>query len=277
MKTPPIKKYVMDANASWEERYEQLQAHHETETQWYAHALEDDVDMAALSQEALALAAAVKGFSFQARVKKWSLACFGEAIAMDKTERNHRFLEEALELVQALNCTASEAHQLVDYVFGRPVGEVRQELGGVMVTLAALCNANDLDRDIVGEHELERVWGKLESIREKQKKKPKHSPLPGPSAKEDLAAHRARTDVPGALNDNPQAFRAYEHLEQTQAALDDAIQELNEYREAMTAEALFERLMAVPNFGYQMYEGKKCITWCSVDTLAIALRALEDK
>ena len=39
----------------------------------------------------------------------------------------HRFLEEALELVQACGATASEAHQLVDYVYGRPVGEPAQE------------------------------------------------------------------------------------------------------------------------------------------------------
>jgi len=30
----PIKKYTMDESASWEERYRQLEAHHQKETEW---------------------------------------------------------------------------------------------------------------------------------------------------------------------------------------------------------------------------------------------------
>jgi hypothetical protein len=115
---------------------------------------------------------------FQTGVKKWLLRCFGVKIAQDKRERNHRFLEESLELVQSCGCTQSEAHQLVDYVFNRPIGEVEQECGGAMVTLAALCYANDIDMQKCGEVELQRIWGKMEQIREKQATKPKHSPLP---------------------------------------------------------------------------------------------------
>lgn len=115
---------------------------------------------------------------FQEKVKDWTIHCFGEEIAMNRVERNHRFLEESLELIQSLGCTSSEAHQLVDYVFNREVGEKAQECGGVMVTLAALCNANKLDMETCGTSELERVWEKADSIREKRKNKPKHSPLP---------------------------------------------------------------------------------------------------
>jgi hypothetical protein len=115
---------------------------------------------------------------FQARVDPWLMACFGEAIARDQQERSHRFIEEALELVQACGCTASEAHQLVDYVFGRPAGEKAQEVGGVMVTLAALCLAHGVDMHAAGETELARIWTKVEAIRAKQAAKPKHSPLP---------------------------------------------------------------------------------------------------
>ena len=119
--------------------------------------------------------------SFQSRVKPWVLECFGEMIAGDREERNHRFLEESLELVQACGCSQHEAHQLVDYVYGRPVGEPFQEVGGVMVTLAALCLANGLDMHENGETELARIWTKVEQIRAKQAAKPKHSPLPGVS------------------------------------------------------------------------------------------------
>ena len=115
---------------------------------------------------------------FQKRVEPWLLQCFGRMIADDTEERNHRFLEEALELVQACGCTQSEAHQLVDYVYGRDVGEKHQEVGGVMVTLAALCIAQHIDMHVCGETELARIWTKIDQIRAKQATKPKHSPLP---------------------------------------------------------------------------------------------------
>ncbi len=116
--------------------------------------------------------------SFQERVAPWMLACFGYQISSDQQERNHRFLEEALELVQASGCSASEAHQLVDYVYGRDVGEINQEVGGVMVTLAAHCLAHGIDMHDAGETELKRIWTKVEKIRAKQAAKPQHSPLP---------------------------------------------------------------------------------------------------
>lgn len=102
---------------------------------------------------------------FQYRVKPWITECFGPEISGDQQERNHRFLEEALELVQACGATASEAHQLVDYVYGRPVGDKIQEIGGVMVTLAALCLAHGLNMHLAGEAELQRIWTKVDQIR----------------------------------------------------------------------------------------------------------------
>ena len=128
---------------------------------------------------------------FQKRVNDWILACFGQAIADDRIERNHRFLEEALELVQSIGCTQSEAHQLVDYVFGREIGDPPQEIGGVMNTLAALCNSSGFDMVSCGEIELSRVWTKVEKIRAKQAAKPKHSPLPQPTRAPTDAAIRA--------------------------------------------------------------------------------------
>lgn len=133
---------------------------------------------------------------FQARVLPWLLECFGGEIASNREERNHRFLEEALELVQACGTTADEAHALVDYVYGRSVGEASQEVGGVMLTLAALCLANGLDMDAAGAIELERVWGKIDQIRRKQAAKPKDSPLPMALADR---AHDASTQPVGRV------------------------------------------------------------------------------
>ncbi len=115
---------------------------------------------------------------FQRQVEPWVLGCFGAEIAGDTVERNHRFIEEALELVQACGGTAEDCHALVDYVFGRPVGLKGQEVGGVMVTLACLCLAHRLDMHGQGDMELKRVWGRIDQIRRKQETKPHRSPLP---------------------------------------------------------------------------------------------------
>ncbi|MDW9232920.1 hypothetical protein C7S15_8907 (plasmid) [Burkholderia cepacia] len=121
-----------------------------------------------------------EGRAFQARVQEWMLTCFGTEISADRAVRNHRFYEEAGELVQACGMTREEAHALVDYTWSRPVGEAKQEAGGVMVTLAALCSANALDMQAAGEAELARinVPSMIEKIRAKHAAKPKHSPLP---------------------------------------------------------------------------------------------------
>lgn len=116
--------------------------------------------------------------NFQKQADAWAVACFGENIARDKTERNHRFLEEALELIQAGGCTADEAHQLVDYVFSRPSGDLHVEIGDVMNTIAMLGTAHGIDIDSAAATGLERCWANIEKTRAKRAAKPKFSPLP---------------------------------------------------------------------------------------------------
>lgn len=106
--------------------------------------------------------------NFQTDVKEWTTNCFGTAIAEDKVERNFRFFEEATELVQATGMTKEQCLKLVDYVFDRPVGQFHQELGGVMVVLAALSNAYRCDMLLQGEVELNRCWNRIDKIRAKQ-------------------------------------------------------------------------------------------------------------
>lgn len=119
--------------------------------------------------------------AIESKVADWMEACFGDEIPKDPVERNHRFLEEALELVQACGCSKDDAHKLVDYVYARPVGDKEQETGGVMITLAALANIYDIRLSTAAEKELERCWGNIEKIRAKQAAKPTGSPLPGPT------------------------------------------------------------------------------------------------
>lgn len=118
---------------------------------------------------------------FQERVSAWCVTCFGETTAYDVVERNWRFLEEALELVQALGGNADDAHELVDYVFRREAGDPPQEVGGTMVTLAASVAANGLSIVDAAFAELERIERPeiIENIRRKHASKPRRSPLPG--------------------------------------------------------------------------------------------------
>ena len=122
---------------------------------------------------------------FQDRVQPWMMACFGAEISADLVERTDRATEEMLELSQAI-CSmlgidfAPRAHALVDYVAGRPAGDPAQEVGGVMVTLAALCLAAGLNMHDAAETELSRIMRPeiIEKIRAKQAAKPTGSALP---------------------------------------------------------------------------------------------------
>lgn len=121
----------------------------------------------------------------QTLVRRWCVRAFGQEVADSHRERNHRFLEEALELCQSLGCSQEDAHVLVDYVYGRPQGQPGQEVGGVMITLAALCGAHThLSMDVEARSELARINRPevLEKIRGKQAAKQREiptSPLPG--------------------------------------------------------------------------------------------------
>ncbi len=127
---------------------------------------------------------AVDHVTFQPRVERWMAATFGHAISQNRLERCFRFFEEATELVQAGGMSIEDAHRLVDYVYGRPIGEVHQEVGGTMVTLAAFCSAYTISMSAAAEMELTRCWLMKEKIRQKQAAKAirdqgLHSPLPG--------------------------------------------------------------------------------------------------
>lgn len=116
---------------------------------------------------------------FQQGVDQWMDSCFGEPIKSDSLERADRFTEESLELAQAIpGFTAERAHALVDYVFNRPIGELRQEVGGTIVCLAALCNTFGISIQEEANRELARIWTKVDQIRSKQAAKPTGSALP---------------------------------------------------------------------------------------------------
>ena len=112
--------------------------------------------------------------SYQKRVQKWMYACFDPRIADNREERCLRFLEEAVELVQALNLSKKRAYKVIDYVYSRDKGEPGQEIGGVMVTLSTLGTNIGKDVKNEAEKELSRAWENIDKIRSKQKGKANH-------------------------------------------------------------------------------------------------------
>ncbi len=127
------------------------------------------------------------GQSFQAGVAEWMGQCFLASLYSNMTERGDRLLEEVLELLQAHGYDKARIPTLVDYVFGRPVGEPAQEVGGVMVTLAGYCWVAGLDMHAAGDAELARINQPdvMAKIRAKQEAKNAlhfDTPLPGNAA-----------------------------------------------------------------------------------------------
>lgn len=112
--------------------------------------------------------------SFQLESLLWAINTFGIETATNKEERNLRFLEESLELVQSLGMSEEKVRALVDYIFDRPLGEPKQEVGGVLVTLALLCSSNGIQMQEVGYEELDRIVENSSKIGEKWKSKPTH-------------------------------------------------------------------------------------------------------
>jgi hypothetical protein len=122
--------------------------------------------------------------NFQDRVASWMQETFGPEVSADFKERGFRFGEEAIELLQANGTTKEDVLKLVDYVYGRPIGFLPQEVGGVMVTLAALCEATGIPLEAAASQEIERceqpeVRAKIQAKQEAKRARMIATPLPG--------------------------------------------------------------------------------------------------
>lgn len=129
-------------------------------------------------------AAPAPASSFQDAVGKWMDQCFIPSLYSNMVERGDRLLEEVLELLQATGYDQKRVATLVNYVFGRPVGDPGQEVGGVMITLAGFCYVAGLDMHAEGQRELDRIRQPevMAKIRAKQEAKNAlhfDTPLPG--------------------------------------------------------------------------------------------------
>src|ERR1700685_2304545 len=120
------------------------------------------------------------GEGYQTRVGAWMRDVFSAGGA-DVRTRIDRFYEEAFELGQALNYDPSRIAAIRDYVWGRPIGDAPQEMGGVMVTLASLAEAASIDMAVEGERELERIHRpevRAKIMAKQASKNGLHTPLP---------------------------------------------------------------------------------------------------
>lgn len=109
----------------------------------------------------------------QLDVEEWSNACFGPERLNDQHLTTVRFVEEALELAQAAGITEKEVDRIKHYVFSRPVGELRNEVGGTYITLCNLCTSFVIDMEAAARETLLSCWRRIEQIRSKDAGKPR--------------------------------------------------------------------------------------------------------
>lgn len=86
----------------------------------------------------------------------WVRRAFG-ARFLTPYNRTERVLEEAIELAQALDFPKERIHELIDLVYAKERGEVRQEVGGVSNCLLSLCETLGISADECESDELNRV------------------------------------------------------------------------------------------------------------------------
>jgi len=97
---------------------------------------------------------------------------WGDKSMDDPKERGMRVGEEAIETMQVLKVSRDEAHRLVDMVYDKPVGEIDNEIGGVLFTMLSLCANLGKRLDVLYAKEIARFKSKdPKHFRDKQKLK----------------------------------------------------------------------------------------------------------
>lgn len=97
---------------------------------------------------------------WQQRVADWCRNAFGEEHASNIEQRGLRLVEEAIEAGQAAGCDPATLHKLIDYIYAKPAGELRQELGGVGLCVLAMASAAGFSADDAERFEINRVLAK---------------------------------------------------------------------------------------------------------------------
>ena len=90
------------------------------------------------------------------RFFQWAVDTFGY-IARDPKERTLRFLEEAIELGQAMDIDPEQVSSIIGRVYLREPGSPPKEIGQALATLELLAKAVDVDADAEATKEFYRV------------------------------------------------------------------------------------------------------------------------
>lgn len=105
----------------------------------------------------------------QTEVAFWMSDTFTPDVINNRQVRALRFLEEALELTQALDLSPHDATRILAHVYSRPKErQVAKGVGGVIITLAALCNSVDVQMDGAYSADLIRCWQDKDAIAARQ-------------------------------------------------------------------------------------------------------------
>lgn len=92
----------------------------------------------------------------QRKVYEWVLSTFGESCA-ETHERALRLFEETCELCQAEGIEFANVLSVLNYVYSRPVGDAKLEVGGVGTTLLAYCEAIGVSANRMEKAETKRI------------------------------------------------------------------------------------------------------------------------
>jgi NTP pyrophosphatase (non-canonical NTP hydrolase) len=105
---------------------------------------------------------------------EWAKSTFpNSASNEDPQVRVFIFLEEAIELAQAVGICEEKVFEQVRHVYDKPIGDIDQEMGGTMATLMMAAESLSLDAGLECEKELESAWKRQTQIQAKSKTKVK--------------------------------------------------------------------------------------------------------
>lgn len=93
----------------------------------------------------------------QAEILQWANTTFGESAASNTGERTRRFAEEAIEAIQAVGLDKKSLHDIIDHVYGKPAGDIAQEIGQVGLSLLGLAEHLGIHAEEEERKEFQRV------------------------------------------------------------------------------------------------------------------------
>ena len=109
---------------------------------------------------------------FQKQVAEQVIATVGSSSLYHKRERALRVAEEVSELLQASGLCKKDFFNVIDYVYARPIGEVKSEVGDALITIAGLATAFDINMSTEASAGIQRFKQKRAKIRDKHNNKP---------------------------------------------------------------------------------------------------------